>query len=253
MRRFTITPDRIAGDRVTFDRDETRHLARVLRLHPGDLVVASDGAGRELTVRVESVGDVASGTVLSVATRASESPIAITLLQGVPKGDKMETIVRACTELGVARIWPALAERTIVRVEAARWRERARRWQRVAREAAKQCGRVVVPEVEVPRPLAEWLTASDDDALSLCLWEGAESPLASVLDGVAAPPARLRVLVGPEGGLAREEVDAALAHGFAVVGLGPRILRTETAAPAFLAIVQSRLGDLASRTARDSH
>lgn len=252
MRRFTIAPERIAGDRVTFDRDETRHLARVLRLGPGDVVAASDGAGRELTVRVESVGELASGTVLSVATRASESPMAITLLQGVPKGDKMETIVRACTELGVARIRPVLAQRTIVRLEPARWRERARRWQRVAREAAKQCGRVVVPDVEMPRPLAEWLATDDDGGLALCLWEAAETPLAGALDGVAAPPARLRVLVGPEGGLAREEVDAARAHGFTVVGLGPRILRTETAAPAFVAIVQSRLGDLASRTSADN-
>ena len=250
MRRFTIAPERIAGDRVTFDRDESRHLSRVLRLHPGDVVVAADGAGRELTVRVESVGELASGTVLSTATRASESPIAITLLQGVPKGDKMETIVRTCTELGVARVWPVLTERTIVRLDPARWRERARRWQRVAREAAKQCGRVVVPDVEIPRSLAHCLVATDGD-LRLCLWEGASRPLAAALGTLTGAPASVHVLVGPEGGLSRDEVDAARAHGFAVAGLGPRILRTETAAPAFLAIVQSRLGDLASRTVAD--
>lgn len=248
MHRFTIAPERLDGDRVTFDRDETRHLARVLRLIPGDVVLAADGAGREFTVRVEALGEEAIGTVLGTAIRAVESPLAVTLLQGVPKGDKMETIVRACTELGVARVTPVLAERTIVRLEPSRWRERARRWQRVAREAAKQCGRAVVPDVDVPGTLTDALAATHGD-LGLCLWEGATTPVADALDALATPPRTLTVLVGPEGGLARSEVDAARARGFAVVGVGPRTLRTETAAPALLAIVQSRYGDLASRGA----
>jgi 16S rRNA (uracil1498-N3)-methyltransferase len=246
VHRFTIAPARIEGNRVTFDRHETRHLARVLRLHPGDLVIAADGAGREFTVRVEALGERATGTVLTVATRAIESPVAVALLQGIPKGDKMETIVRASTELGVARVCPVIAERTIVRLEPARWRERGRRWQRVAREAAKQCGRSVVPEVEPPRGLAECLAQGDSPGLGLCLWEGATDPLGRVLDRLSTPPQTVRVLVGPEGGLTRGEVEAARAHGFASVGLGPRILRTETAAPALVAIVQSRFGDLMS-------
>src|SRR5215470_6401430 len=105
-------------------------------------------------------------TASAVPPGASESPLAITLVQGVPKGDKMEAIVRAATELGVARVRPALCERTIVRLEPSRWRDRARRWQRVAREAAKQSGRALVPEVEMPRPLAECLDPKPD--LALC-------------------------------------------------------------------------------------
>ena len=151
MRRFTITPERIAGGRVAFDRGESRHLSRVLRLRSGDTVLAADGTGREYTVRLETVGEQATGTVLGVAEGASESPMKITLVQSVPKGDKMESIVRAATELGVVRFWPALTERTIVKLEPSRWRERARRWQRVAKEAAKQSGRAVVPDVEPPR------------------------------------------------------------------------------------------------------
>ena len=115
MRRFTLAPERVDGARVTFDSDESRHLTRVLRLRPGDMVVATDGAGRDYTVRLETVGALATGTVLGVAAGASESPLAITLVQGVPKGDKMETIVRAATELGVCRVIPALAERKIGR------------------------------------------------------------------------------------------------------------------------------------------
>lgn len=248
MHRFTIAPQRLQGDRVTFDREETRHLARVLRLGPGDVVLATDGAGHEFRVRVEALGDEASGTVLATAVRGAESPLAVTLIQGVPKGDKMETIVRACTELGVARIRPVLTERTIVRLEPSRWRERARRWQRVAREATKQCGRGAVPDVDVPVTLTD-AVGGDHGDVGLCLWEAATVSLADALQPFAAPPSSLSIVVGPEGGLARAEVEVARSHGYAVVGLGPRILRTETAAPAVLAILQSRYGDLGAGTA----
>jgi len=241
MRRFTLQPDQLAGGRVTFDADESRHLSRVLRLRPGDTVIASDGAGRDYTVRLEAVGEAARGTVIAEAAGVPESPLAITLVQGVPKGDKMEAIVRAATELGVTRFRPALCERTIVRLEPARWRDRARRWQRVAREAAKQSGRAIVPEVELPRPLAECLGTAAD--LALCLWEGGGEPLGTLLAG-AATARSATVVVGPEGGLALAEVEAARAAGFRIVSLGHRILRTETAGPAIVAILQSRLGDL---------
>jgi 16S rRNA (uracil1498-N3)-methyltransferase len=241
MHRFTLKPDRLVDGRVTFDAGESRHLSRVLRLQPGDTVIATDGAGRDYTVRLESVGEAATGMVIAEAAGVPESPLAITLVQGIPKGDKMETIVRAATELGVARFRPALCERTIVRLELARWRERARRWQRVAREAAKQSGRAVVPEVELPRPLAECLDTRAD--LALCLWEGGGQPLGTTLAAAGAPRSAV-VVVGPEGGLAMAEVEAARAAGSIVVSLGQRILRTETAGPAVVAIVQSRLGDL---------
>lgn len=243
MRRFTLRPDRLVDGRVTFDAAESRHLTRVLRLRAGDIVVATDGAGHDYTVRLESVGDAVTGTVLAAAAGARESPLAITLIQGVPKGDKMEAIVRAATELGVARVRPALCERTIVRLEQSRWRERARRWQRVAREAGKQCGRAVIPEVEPPRPLAEWLAGAEPADLALCLWEGGGAPLSETLS-ISGSPRSATVVVGPEGGLAAGEVDAARARGFTVASLGPRTVRTETAGPAIVAILQSRFGDL---------
>ncbi|OGL09091.1 MAG: hypothetical protein A3F92_01665 [Candidatus Rokubacteria bacterium RIFCSPLOWO2_12_FULL_71_22] len=252
MRRFTIAPERIAGGRVTFDRDESRHLARVLRLGPGDTVVATDGAGGAFTVRVETVGEIATGTVIGAATSPAESPCRITLAQSVPKGDKMEQIVRAATELGVASVAPLIAERTVVRLEPARWRERARRWQRIAREAAKQCGRAVVPVVEAPRPLVDFLGMDAPAELRVCLWEGAartdggdgRTTLAANLPSALPAGARAIVLVGPEGGLSRAEVEVARARGFVVLGVGPRILRTETAGPAIIAILQARFGDL---------
>jgi len=259
VRRFTIAPERIRDGRVVFDRDESRHLARVLRLRSGDTVLAADGEGREYTVRLETIGDEATGTVLDVGANDRESPLHITLVQSVPKGDKMETIVRASTELGVARIIPVLTARTIVTLEPSRWRERARRWQRVAKEAAKQCRRAVVPAVDPPRSLSDALAVVADSDLRLCLWEGAggaaggegggEARLLGTTLAACLPPAlaagsRVALLIGPEGGLAREEVEEARERGWAIVGVGPRILRTETVGPAIIAVLQARLGDL---------
>jgi 16S rRNA (uracil1498-N3)-methyltransferase len=208
VRRFTIAPERIRDGRVVFDRDESRHLARVLRLRSGDTVLAADGAGREYTVRLESVGEEATGTVLASGDSARESPVRITLLQGVPKGDRMESIVRACTELGVARIVPVLAERTIVTLE-------------------------------------DVLARGDDPDLRLCLWEGARDSASLPLTLPEA--AGIALLVGPEGGFAASEVDLARQHGWLIVGAGPRILRTETAGPAIVAVLQARFGDLGGR------
>jgi len=217
-------------------------MVTVLRLVPGDVVIAADGHGRDYTVRLETLDGPATGTIVGVATSRSESPIAITLVQGVPKGDKMEQIVRAATELGVARVLPAITERTIVRLEPSRWRERTRRWQRVAKEATKQCGRAVVPTVEMARQLGECLNTDAAD-LALCLWEGEAPPLAHVVDRFRSPRS-VRVLIGPEGGLARREVEAAKAHGWLTASAGPRILRTETAGPAVVAVLQFMFGDL---------
>lgn len=244
MRRFTIAPERISGDRVAFDADETRHLVRVLRLGPGDLVTAADGRGGAWEVRLLTTGETATGAIVGAASLAEESPLRITLVQAVPKGDRMEGIVRATTELGVARILPALTERTIVRLDDARGRERARRWQRVAREATKQCGRAMVPIVEAPRPLEDWIAAEEPADLRLCLWETEGAPLRRVIEGVPARPRTACVIVGPEGGLTEDEVARAGAAGYVRVTLGRRILRSETAGAAIVALLQWALGDL---------
>src|SRR5688572_6994125 len=224
MRRFAITPEAVADGRVTFDAPQSRHLARALRLRPGDTIIASDGSGRDYTVRLDAVGARVTGTVVGEATGAAESPLAITLVQGLPKGDKMEAIVRAATELGVADVRPALTMRTVVQLGASAAAERAARWQRVAREAAKQCRRGVVPVVAAPAPLAACLAVARDSELAVCLWEGDAPPLATAL-----PAARLRraaVLIGPEGGLEAAEVEAARRAGWQIVSLGARVLRT---------------------------
>jgi 16S rRNA (uracil1498-N3)-methyltransferase len=244
VHRFAVSPAQIEGPRVTFDRAETRHLARVLRLGPGDVVLATDGRGREYTVRIDSVGSAATGTVLGAAALRTESPVAVTIVQGVPRGDKMEAIVRAATELGATRIIPALAARTVISLSADRWPQRARRWQRVAREAAKQCGRALVPEVTEPLAWPRALGEAAASALRICLWEGERRPLGELLQAEGRIPPDVALAVGPEGGLSADEVAAARELGWAVAGLGPRILRVETASLAVLALIEGAFGDL---------
>jgi len=242
MRRLAITAEAVAGGRVTFDASQSRHLARALRLRPGDTIIASDGSGRDYTVRLDAVGARVSGTVVGEASGAAESPLAITLVQALPKADKMQSIVRAATELGVATVQPALTARTVVQLSANAALERAARWQRVAREAAKQCGRRVIPVVAAPATLDVCLETARDSDLALCLWEADAPSLASALPD--RPLRRAAVLIGPEGGLEAAEVDRARRAGWQVVSLGRRVLRTETAGPAVIAVLQARFGDL---------
>ena len=244
--RFHVRAESAAGERVSFDADEAHHLARVLRLGPGDLVQAVDGHGHELTVRVTEVGaHGARGLVVSRAARPTESPLDLTLVQGIVKGDKLEGIIRMATELGVCRVAPVVTERTIARAAPARWPHRLERWRRVAKEAAKQSGRAVIPEIDPPRPLAEWLASPRPPGLVVCFWEGETNGLDAILpDGGVA---RASVIVGPEGGFSEGEVDRLRAAGSLVAGLGPRILRTDTAGPVALALLQSRYGDLGAR------
>jgi 16S rRNA (uracil1498-N3)-methyltransferase len=241
--RLHIRPDAIAGNRVIFDRQETHHLAHVLRVRAGTVIRAVDGTGHEVTVRLTRIHhNAAEGEVIGWNVLASESPIELTLVQGVPKGDKLELIIRMTTELGVARIVPLIGERTIPRREPGRHSERVTRWRRVAQEAAKQSGRAVIPEVQAPVRLAEWLVEPRAPGLLLCFWERAEAPLARVLP--EGPMTRATLIVGPEGGLSAGEVQSLQSAGAVIASLGPRILRTETAAVVGLALLQSRYGDL---------
>jgi 16S rRNA (uracil1498-N3)-methyltransferase len=241
---FHIRPGSVDGDRVTFDAEETRHLARVLRLRPGAVVKTVDGRGHEITVRLTRVGGrVAEGVIVSRSVPASESSLPLTLAQGIPRSAKLDIIIRMATELGVVLVIPLLLERSIARPDSTESSHRLLRWRRIAKEAAKQSGRAVIPDVRTPITLDAWLGEPRAPELLLCLWEGERTRLSSVLP--ATPPARATVVVGPEGGLTEAEVGRLRSAGALVAGLGARILRTETAGPVALALLQARYGDLA--------
>ncbi len=244
MTRFLhLAPDAVDGDRVAFEAAAAHHLGRVLRAAVGDVVQAVDHGGALLSVRLTAIAPRrAEGLIVSRAPLATESPLDLTLAQGVPKGDKMDGIVRMATELGVTRVIPLLTARTVVRLEPARWTTRLARWQRIAREAAQQSGRAAVPEIGAPRDVSSWAREAGATGLLVCLWEEEREGLAGRLP--AGPCPRVTVVVGPEGGLTADEVRGLVDAGAVVAGLGPRLLRTETAGAVAVALLQARYGDL---------
>ncbi|MGH7298873.1 MAG: 16S rRNA (uracil(1498)-N(3))-methyltransferase [Candidatus Rokuibacteriota bacterium] len=244
MTRFLhLAAAAIHGDRVAFDAATAHHLGRVLRAAAGDVVQAVDSEGALLSVRLVAVtARRAEGLIVGRATLATESPLRLTLAQAVPKGDKMDGIIRMATELGVTRVVPLLTARTVVRLDPARWGSRLGRWQRIAKEAAQQSGRAAVPDIGPPRELAAWGREAAADGLLICLWEEEREGLDKRLP--PGPHLQVTVVVGPEGGLTAEEVHGLAGAGAVVAGLGPRLLRTETAGAVAVALLQSRYGDL---------
>ena len=246
MARLFIEPTKLAEEIVVLVDEDHRYLTRVLRLEVGAEVVLFDGKSVEATAHITRIGPRA--LELKIAERrpvAASSRPEVTLIQALAKGDKLDFVVQKATELGAARVIPVTTVRAVARLDAGAIRTLSRRarWQKIAREASRQSGRLDVPEIEGVTSLTTALSASPKDALKLILWEGArQTTLRDQLP--AEPPRQIVIAIGPEGGFAVEEVEAARQVGFVPVGLGPRILRTETAALVTLAILGYVLGDL---------
>lgn len=241
MHRFFVPPALLAGDEVKLDGDVVQHLAVVLRLTPGSEVLLLDGCGGVCRCRLTGVTRRQVTAQIEERWQERETLLPLRLLQGVPKGERMDLVLQKGTELGVGVFTPVLSERSVPRLDGARGAQRQERWQRIVNEATRQCRRPVLPPVGVPVALPEALSACNE-ALRLMLWEEESRPLAAVLPSEA--PAAVALLVGPEGGFSAAEAKQAKDHGFVAVGLGPRILRSETAGFAVAAILQHRYGDL---------
>lgn len=239
MIRVPVDPTQIEGARARVSGADARHLLKVLRVKTGDRVIAYSGDGREWDATVHGVGPTSVKLALGPARAARpDSPCAILLGQGIGKGDKLDLVVRAATELGVAEVVPVSTARAIAEREGA---DRGTRLQRIAAEACKQCGRAKVPAVHAPENLAAFFARARDAQLKIVPWEGGGVPLAAVArPGVTSAA----ILIGPEGGLEESEVEAARNEGFVAVTFGPRILRTETAGIVAVAALQLLVGDL---------
>lgn len=243
MRRFIIPVPAPEATEVTLDGDLYRHLITVLRLKPGCQVNLTTPAGDSFTGEILTVS---SGSVtLAICPRESahgRSPLRIVLYQGMPKIDKLELIIQKATELGVARIVPFPAERSITRIPDQRLAERLTRWQRIAAEAARQSG-AAIPEIAPAASLATAL-ATCDTSLRLLPWEDEKNSQLQQILATSPAPASVALLIGPEGGFPLAEVTLAQGFGFQTVSLGPRILRTETAGFTLMAILQHIWGDI---------
>lgn len=241
--RFFCPPGAVAlapGLSLDLPEAPARHAARVLRLAAGDGLVLFDGRGGEYPASIESVAKERVRVRLGEhREREWESPLAVTLIQALQGGDKMDFTLQKAVELGIARFQPVASRRSVVRLEGERAAKRLEHWRGVAVAACEQCGRNRIPEVAPLLPLERALGQAAGPSRRLVLLPGAAVALA----GMAPPEGPLTLLVGAEGGLAPEEAEAALAAGFTPVRLGPRVLRTETAGLAALAAIQALWGD----------
>ncbi|WP_305805659.1 16S rRNA (uracil(1498)-N(3))-methyltransferase [Stenotrophomonas sp. YIM B06876] len=230
------------GTELTLPEDTANHLIRVMRLREGEDCVLFNGDGHDYTARVVAIGKRESRVrIQSARALDNESPLHITLLQGIARGEKMDLILQKATELGVSAIVPVNAERTEVKLDAARAEKRLAHWRNVLVSACGQSGRARVPLLSPPLPLAQAAQAQSPAALKLTLDPLGEHRLATL----SAPGAEgVVIAIGPEGGWSPRDRQALRESGFQGLQLGPRILRTETAGLAAIAALQARLGDL---------
>lgn len=245
MHRFFLPSVPREGE-FPLSQGDSRKICRVLRLAPGDEILLWDETGKEYHALVSRVaGPQVFVRVLAEREALVESHLRLALVQGIPKGDKLELIIQKATELGAWRIYPAVTERTVVRIPPEKKEGRLRRWQAIAREAARQCGRVHIPEVMDVSPLEEIWTGIEPEAPKIILWERETGGLKEFLRGNSPPlHAPVYLFVGPEGGLSEREVEQGRTCGAVYVRLGPRILRAETAGLVGLSLVLYEWGDL---------
>ena len=243
--RFLVSPDAVRDGGATVGGEELAHMRKVLRLKPGARVLLWDGAGTEHEAVIRAYeGGVAAMAVVRSYHPERESPLAVTLAQAVGKGDKMDWIVEKSTELGVACVAPFFSSHTVPRYDGDKGGRRRERWEKIAAAAARQSGRTRIPEIRDPDRFDVVLTRDWRCDARLLFWEGASGRRLVSLKEEFGSFRSVLVMVGPEGGFSEDEASRAAAEGFRTVGLGRRILRTETAAMAAVCAVQLLWGDL---------
>ncbi len=236
MSKFFIDKQALTGDNISIVGEDAHHIGRVLRMKAGDPLVLCDGEGYDYHCRIAAISKNAVDLcVLRVSPCPAEPFVQVTLFQCLPKAGKMEQIVQKAVELGASRIVPVLSHRCVARTE------KGERWQKVAHEAAKQCGRGILPQVA---PCMDFDAALKE----LCRCDAALFPYEEAKQGALLPlPKAVKsvgIMIGPEGGFEKEEAAKAEQLGASIVTLGPRILRTETAGAAVIAIVMNACGEM---------
>lgn len=241
MRKTRIyTPQALrSGAQVRLEPEPSRHLARALRLGPGDSLLVFDGRGGEYEATITSVErSIVTVTTGELRPGDCDSRLHIHLGIAISRGERMDWVVQKATELGVCEISPLVTERTGVKLNTERAENRLRHWQQVAASACEQCGRCLLPSVHPLRCIGEWLKETRA-TLNLVLHPGDGDDVVRTTS-----PDSIALLVGPEGGFSDTELALAREAGYRGLRLGPRVLRTETAPLAALALLQGRWGDM---------
>jgi len=256
MQRYFVEPEQMTQRSVMLTGEDARHCVTVMRAKPGDRFIASDGQGRDVVAAIITAArDAVQAEIVQEITDSAEMTWRITVAQSLPKADKLETVIQKCTEAGAFAFQPFLSRRTVVQLDERKEQRRMDRWRKIAKEAAEQSHRSKVPEI---RAICNWqqLLAgfSAYNLVLLCHEDegradtGLRQTLADFRRSLATAPdtaaPNVLLIVGPEGGFAPEEAEAAAASGAKAVGLGKRILRTETAALYALACIAYESGEL---------
>lgn len=252
MQRYFIPPEQFQEGIVIITGEDARHIGKVMRGRPGDKVIVSDGLAREALAEIEHIEqDRVTAAVIEMLEMTSEPRVKVTIAQSLPKGDKMETVIQKCTEIGAHAFVPFLSARTVVQYDAKKEGKRLDRWRKIAKEAAEQSHRNRIPDIAAPLSWKELLASfAGYDLVCYCY----EKEHGRQLRDVIAPfmeqssqqgeHPRILLVVGPEGGFTEEESMAAENAGARSTGLGPRILRAETAGMAALACILYESGEM---------
>ncbi len=244
MPRFYVPAPHIENDLLKIGGSEVRHIRRVLRLKAGDEIIIFDGLGKEYegTIIEEGLSSVVM-QIQHIFSSKKDSSLETILAQSLLKGGKMDYLIQKATELGVKEIIPFFSSRSVPLLEKSMRQKRLHRWERIAMESSKQCGRGVVPKIESLQDYSEMLQIPSPSFLRLILWEREGTKLKEVLNRTEEKT-KIFFVIGPEGGFSLEEVGEAKKLGFIPVTLGRRILRAETASLCFLSILQYERGDI---------
>jgi len=246
MRRFLVSPSMLTGNTAIIDGDLYRHMVKVLRLQTGDEVVLCNGEGIDFNATIIEIGKRNLSLEISASpAQASTQSIhpSLTLIQGLPKGDKFDFIIQKATELGIKSIVAFPAAHSVVKIDWAQTENRISRWEKIAKEAARQSERASIPTITLAKNLDAALHDAID-SVKLLLWERESHCHLRETLSMHVKPSSIALLVGPEGGFSAPEVSVAKTQGFMPVSLGSRILRTETASIAMISILQFQWGDM---------
>lgn len=246
MPKFFTARENITDTDITIDNEDVAHITRVLRLSEGDEITVCDGQGYDYTAKIDFIEP--KKIVCKIIERQkcdTEPNIEVTLFQGIPKAAKMDYIIQKTTELGITRIVPVMLDRCVVKLENKKAEtKKCERWQKISNEAAKQSGRGVVPTINMPVSIDEALTMAKENDLCFVPYECEERTSLKKVLMSESDIKSIGFIIGPEGGFSMSEIEKIRTSGVETITLGKRILRTETAGEAVLAMIMYDLGDI---------
>ncbi|RPJ15908.1 MAG: 16S rRNA (uracil(1498)-N(3))-methyltransferase [Desulfobacteraceae bacterium] len=253
MRLFFIEETELSGMNPAIRGADARHIINVLRLKPGEVIGLFDGTGRQYKARIYAFSSgMVEVSVLESFESGIESPLELVVAQSLLKEKKMDGLVRQLTELGVSKWMPFISERSVPRPDGKRIIARTERWEKIAKEAAKQCRRVKITRIDKMTSFDEVLASEKDYDLKVVFWENEKNLLdKKSLAAGCANLNRILVMFGPEGGFAVSEIEKAKENGFITAGIGPRILKAETATVCACAFMQFLFGDMGKNLDKD--